>query len=97
MAFPATTTTTTHAKRDAIVLQASRGFASAPNSPRVFLQSGTTNVNKRSDVMQLIRHADKAAAVGSSSPGTNVESMLQRICSLFPTAREYDVRELLIK
>lgn len=95
MAFPATTTTTTHAKRDAIVLQASRGFASAPNSPRVFLQSGT-NVNKRSDVMQLIRHADKAAAVGSSSP-TNVESMLQRICSLFPTAREYDVRELLIK
>jgi hypothetical protein len=48
--------------------------------------------------MQLIRHADKAAAaVGSSSPGTNVESMLQRICSLFPTAREYDVRELLIK
>ncbi|XP_046437443.1 uncharacterized protein LOC124188681 [Daphnia pulex] len=95
MAFP---TTTTHAKRDAIVLQASRGFASAPNSPRVFLQSGTTNVNKRSDVMQLIRHADKAAAaVGSSSPGTNVESMLQRICSLFPTAREYDVRELLIK
>ncbi|EFX71258.1 hypothetical protein DAPPUDRAFT_111933 [Daphnia pulex] len=97
MAFPATTTTTTHAKRDAIVLQASRGFASAPNSPRVFLQSGT-NVNKRSDIMQLIRHADKAAAaVGSSSPGTNVESMLQRICSLFPTAREYDVRELLIK
>lgn len=96
MAFPATTTT--HAKRDAIVLQASRGFASAPNSPRVFLQS-STNVNKRSDVMQLIRHADKAAAaVGScSSPGTNVESMLQRICSLFPTAREYDVRELLIK
>jgi hypothetical protein len=96
MAFPATTTTTTHAKRDAIVLQASRGFASAPNSPRVFLQSSTI-VNKRSDVMQLIRHSDKAAAVGSSSPGTNVESMLQRICSLFPTAREYDVRELLIK
>lgn len=84
MAFPATTT---HAKRDAIVLQASRGFASAPNSPRVFLQSGS----KRSDMMQLIRHADKAG-----SP-TNVESMLQRICSLFPTAREYDVRELMIK
>lgn len=81
MAFPAT-----HAKRDAIVLQASRGFASAPNSPRVFLQS----VNKRSDLIQLIRHADK--------PGCpNIEDMVLRICSLFPTAREYDVRELLIK
>ena len=84
MADPAT-----HANRDAIVLQASRGFASAPNSPRVFLQSGSS---KRSDIMQLIRHADNKAG----SP-TNVESMLQRICSLFPTAREYDVRELMIK
>lgn len=83
MAYPAT-----HAKRDAIVLQASRGFASAPNSPRVFLQSGN---GKRSDIMQLIRHTDKAGI------STNVESMLQRICSLFPTAREYDVRELMIK
>jgi hypothetical protein len=86
MAYPAT-----HAKRDAIVLQASRGFASAPNSPRVFLQSGSSS--KRSDIMQLIRHADNKAG----SPSTNVESMLQRICSLFPTAREYDVRELMIK
>ncbi|KAK4022558.1 hypothetical protein OUZ56_008019 [Daphnia magna] len=83
MAFPAT-----HAKRDAIVLQASRGFASAPNSPRVFLQSG--GLNKRADIMQLIRQADK--------PGCpDVEAMLQRICSLFPTAREYDVKELMIK
>lgn len=92
MAFPAT-----HAKRDAIVLQASRGFASAPNSPRVFLQSGHHNNNnyhhnkRNNDVsIQLIRHADK--------PGCPpVEEMIQRVCSLFPTAREFDVRELLIK
>lgn len=91
MAFPAT-----HAKRDAIVLQTSRGFASAPNSPRVFLQSGqnhhhnNNHYGKRSDVIQLIRMADK--------PGCpSVEAMVQRVCSLFPTAREYDVRELLIK
>ena len=83
MAFPAT-----HAKRDAIVLQASRGFASAPNSPRVLLQSAGSH--KRNDVMQLIRHADK--------PGCpSIDGTVQRICSLFPTAREYDVRELLIK
>lgn len=92
MAFPAT-----HAKRDAIVLQTTRGFASAPNSPRVFLQSSSHNNNnnhyhgnRRADVIQLIRHADK--------PGCpSVEAMVQRVCSLFPTAREYDVRELLIK
>lgn len=92
MAFPAT-----HAKRDAIVLQTTRGFASAPNSPRVFLQSTPRHYhnnnhydNKRSDVIQLIRMADK--------PGCpSVEAMVQRVCSLFPTAREYDVRELLIK
>lgn len=91
MAFPAT-----HAKRDAIVLQTTRGFASAPNSPRVFLQPsnrivmGCAAVNKRADPVQLIRMADK--------PGCpSVEEMVQRICALFPTAREYDVRQLLTK
>lgn len=83
MAFPAT-----HAKRDAIVLQASRGFASAPNSPRVFLQSA--GGHRRTDVMQLIRSVDKAGC-------PSIDGMVQRICSLFPTAREYDVKELLIK
>jgi len=77
----------THAKRDAIVLQASRGFASAPNSPRVFLQS------KRCDVLQqqLIH------TLAEKPNDTSIEDMTIRICSMFPTAREYDVRELLEK
>ena len=90
MAFPAT-----HAKRDAIVLQASRGFASAPNSPRVFLHHHASN-NKRSDVVQqTIHNADISNKL--SSPSSFIDGMVCRICALFPTAREYDVKELLVK
>ena len=77
----------THAKRDAIVLQESRGFSSAPNSPRVFLQS------KRCDVL----HQQLIHSLAEKPNDTSIEDMTIRICSMFPTAREYDVRELLEK
>jgi hypothetical protein len=86
MAFPAT-----HAKRDVIVLQTSRGFASAPNSPRVFLHHASNN--KRSDVIQTIHNAD----ISNKLSNPSIDGMVRRICSLFPTAREYDVKELLVK
>lgn len=77
----------THARRDAIVLQASRGFASAPNSPRVFLQS------KRWDLI----HQRLIQSVAEKPNDSSIEGMANRLCSMFPTAREYDVRELLEK
>ena len=51
----------THAKRDAIVLQNSRGgFASAPNSPRIFLQPASRNDGRCAE------QADQTVAIGNS-------------------------------
>ena len=86
----------THAKRDAIVLHASRGFASAPNSPRVFLQSSSSSATSRRTAGRTTA-TDLGPVFLPNRPTDAVEEILTRICSMFPTAREYDVRELLAK
>ena len=84
----------THAKRDAIVLQNSRGgFASAPNSPRIFLQPASRNDGRCAE------QADQTVAIAylPNPNGVTEDEIVNRVCSMFPTAREYDVRELLFK